>query len=221
MAAEANKCSYECETDDDCSVIQVDAPPDTTLKCNSLTKACEDPTKVCETQDNCVPSGSYWFMNCESDAECFEGEACVSWEGVGWCASLPTDDVCFLAGAPEPLPRLGAQGTIDVCVAHSWLCGEQGGKVECFPGCSEEEGCGSGNGDTCNLETGLCECETGAECAGKACIDGRCAQCATNQDCAVTAGATGADICVDGQCGCSGANKCPVVPFKGATAVCE
>ena len=214
VVTELNSCSYGCNSDDDCKVGN-----STAAKCNPETKKCETPDlgEPCETISNCVPFGSFWLITCADDDGCLPGEACVTWQGEGWCATPPEDGVCLTFGLPEALPHHGAQGDVEVCVDHSWYCGSN---KTCQPGCTAEYGCEPGEG-TCNVETALCECAASGECNTGTCeADHQCAECATHEDCAKKAGQTGLDVCVDGKCGCSGANKCPN-QFKNATAVCE
>jgi hypothetical protein len=205
-------CAYSCQTDDDCKVGQ-----DGSNKCDPTTKTCGYPPECAETID-CVPAKSFWLFNCESDADCIpDSEACVTFNGVGYCAEVPTDGQCFFGGVPEQQPHQGAQGTVEACIERTYVCNTGA----CVQGCLAF-GCDEGVGDTCNETTGLCECAQASECAKGVCgADHHCAECATSADCAPTAAQTGRDVCVDGKCGCSGANKCPASPFKAATAVCQ
>jgi hypothetical protein len=219
VVTELKACSDECLTDDDCSIVIPDNPPDTTYKCNVETKKCENPAEVCNIDADCVAFS--WFFECDDTFPCFgDDEACISWQGRGWCASKPDpEDGCLTGGAPEVLPLLGGTGTAEVCVDRAWICGAKG---KCETGCAEGLGCGDGKGSTCNETTHRCECASGTECASGVCgQDGSCAECSTDEHCAPKAAQTGHDVCVDGVCGCSGPNECPNVPFKNATTVCE
>ncbi len=208
VAEELKTCSWVCQSDDDCK-----AGADTSNKCDPVAKVCARPA-VCEDNLDCVTSA---FMGaCESDEGCFDGTACVAWDGDGQCAWLPFDGACDPGSELEALPRMGAAGTIDVCVDRSSACMDG----QCVPGCAAV-GCAPGNGDTCNEETGLCECEQGTECNSGICnTDKTCAQCSTDEQCAASAAQTGLDICVNGSCGCSAASVCPN-PFASATKACN
>ena len=96
---ELKACSYDCQVDADCEIIVPDEPPLTEVKCNQETKKCELPP-TCSAKNDCVPDGSFWFFNCEDDTACFEGEVCVTWQGVGWCALKPEQGVCTFLGQP-------------------------------------------------------------------------------------------------------------------------
>jgi hypothetical protein len=209
-AAVAKRCANECEIDGDCAI-----GIDETLKCNQATKRCEDPLLACSSVDDCRPWANEWRTSCATSADCFAGfEACVDWQGKGYCAALNLDG-CF-PGEPTMLPEHGAvtPTNVEVCVAPS-AC--KGGS--CTLACDHafSAGCAdAGDGDTCSLVTHLCECEAGTECSSGICGgDSLCQQCVTAQDCPA-----GTDACVNGKCGCSAAAVCPDLTAAG-TPVCE
>jgi hypothetical protein len=93
----------------------------------------------------------------------------------------------------------------------------------CQPGCNDTSagGCIPGFGDTCNKDTGKCDCSQGTECnSGKCGKDAQCVQCVTDDDCAPLA-AYGQDKCMGGSCGCSAAGVCPDQGFANATVACQ
>jgi hypothetical protein len=213
-AASAPKCSYACEIEADCQLA--DAAP---LQCDEVTKRCVDPRQVCDADVDCVPYLSNWGSACVADTECFEGsELCVEWQGAGVCASLVdvnNPEFPCVFGVADSLPRFGAEGDADVCVAPDPRCFDG----QCAPGCGDflSGGCGIGTGDTCSETTGLCECSQGTECDTGVCgTDGHCA-CVDSEDCTVP----GRDVCQNGICVCGSADSCPDQGFSNATAVCE
>lgn len=207
------QCSYGCEDDDDCQFT--DAPP--THSCDPETKTCLQ----CKTDAACLPVLSFWLTECADDTGCPETDACVAWQGKGYCAykadPQEPETSCLGFGGPKTLPRLGAQGEVMVCAAPDPRC-IQGA---CGPGCASDElsggGCGQGNGDTCSSITGLCECTLGTECtdSGVCGADGHCG-CANDDDCT----APGLDKCLDGVCVCASTDSCNA-GFTNATPVCE
>jgi hypothetical protein len=164
---------------------------------------------------------SDWVTPCDDDDGCFAGlEACVASGGKGFCASLPDPDLgCFIAGVAVTVPRFGSQGEVEVCGSPDPRCIDGG----CQPGCADPDkgGCDTGGGDTCSETTGLCECSGNDECASKLCVNSHCVQCATSAECETNSQSTGLDVCVNGKCGCSAADKCPDGGFESASAVCE
>jgi hypothetical protein len=204
------QCSYGCEDSDDCAFS--DAPP--THSCDPETKTCLQ----CKTDTACLPIMSFWVTECETDAACAEWDACIAWEGKGYCAfkADPEDAVASCAGygSPKTLARFGAQGEVMICAAADARCVDGA----CGSGCNDEMfgGCGAGKGDTCSLATGQCECTNGSECDSGVCgPDHRCG-CETDDDCTIP----GRDKCAAGVCVCGSVDSCPS-PFVGATPVCE
>jgi hypothetical protein len=219
-AVAALSCDYQCVNDGDC---EIPGPfTDTSHKCNQVTKRCENPDEICSADSDCLAFASEWSVSCADDSGCTaDFEACVTSHGKGYCASLP--DLEFpefpcTRGAIIEVPRFGAQGVVNVCGSPDPRCFD--GK--CAAGCGDpDRGCGGGEGDTCNNDTGRCECATGDECASGACENQRCVGCVTSEQCAATAQFTGLDVCVNGRCGCSASQVCPDGGFESATAVCE
>jgi hypothetical protein len=209
-AAVAKSCANECEIDDDC-VRGVDE----TLKCNQANKRCEDPV-ACSTGADCVPNVNYWDLSppCATSDDCIpDAQACINWQGQGYCAYLELTG-CLLPGeAGTSLPEFAnANNQVTVCVVPA-VCTDT---KECKPGCEASE-CGAGAGNTCDTATHLCKCTLGTECASTVCgADGMCQECVTADDC----DGAGRDACVDGKCGCSAAAVCPDTTAAG-TPVCE
>jgi hypothetical protein len=214
----AKSCGDQCEVTDDCVV---DGALDQKV-CDPVAKRCVEPFKACEAHDECVPWASSFTKTCANQADCDDVfGVCVTWQGSGYCASEPFDEgFCFgrPGAAPSPLLQFGSPDPmmIEVCLSTEGRC-DAG---ECIVGCTALGGCeDSGDGDTCNEVTGLCECQAASECGGRACgADGHCVECATPADC--DAGATGLDVCVNGSCGCSSPASC-IDQTANATPVCE
>jgi hypothetical protein len=212
----AKQCHYQCEVDDDCKV-----GVDDTQKCNTTTHRCENPMNACQTNDDCIPFGNFLFFTCTSVADCFDGEACVSLHGQGWCATM--SDVDAGCGGPDPLvlDNVGSAGTSAVCLSNTARCNAG----SCIFGCADPEfgGCDSGTGATCNDVTGLCECAESTECTANgvsSCgTDSHCG-CAGPTDCSA-ADVPGQSTCVAGTCGCADATECPDPGFANAPPVCE
>ena len=217
-SAEARSCDYQCNTDDDCK-----KGIDATEKCDPTTKRCQDPNAVCAVDSDCLANVSQWTVSCLDDAGCFaDVEACVTSNGKGYCASLPDPnfpDFPCVTGVVLSVARFGTQGNVDVCGSPDPRC--FGGK--CAAGCSDPDqgGCNNGEGNVCNTNTGLCECDTNDDCASNLCDNRRCLDCATSDDCAASAASTGLDTCVNGKCSCSGSQVCLSGGYDSATPVCE
>ncbi|HVY32369.1 MAG TPA: hypothetical protein VHB79_37790 [Polyangiaceae bacterium] len=205
-------CANQCEMDDDCAVDGAAFQ----MICDPTSKRCVDPTvSACQTVDDCVANASFWsFFPCASNDEC-DGGKCIDWQGSGYCAYTPDPD-CLDGDLKITLGQFGLPDSpIEVCYTPSACVGGV-----CQFAC-ESLGCGAGAGDTCSPTTHECECTTGgAECSatGVCGADHHCTECKVDDDCA---GANlGLDKCVDGKCGCSGAEVCPD-PTANATPVCE
>jgi hypothetical protein len=215
-APQALACDHECAIDDDCVIL---GAVDSSHKCNPVTKRCEDPNEVCSADSDCLAFASDWTGPCTDDTNCDEFYACVSYNGKPYCA--PTSDADFgcIMGAPVTLPHVGAAGDIAVCGSEDPRCFD--GK--CAAGCGDsfKGGCNQGEGNVCNTDTGLCECDTTDDCATNLCENRHCLECSTDADCKKTSQYTGLDTCVNGKCGCSGSQVCLSGGFKNATPVCE
>jgi hypothetical protein len=216
-AAALALCGNECEMDADCNL-----GPDSPGACDQETKRCYDPSKVlCQDNADCVPPASFWTANCTSDSDCVfeDNQRCVELEGVGWCAPISGEGCTF--GGPTALPLFEIPtATVTVCAATWDRCRDGSCEFNCadpvFGGF-----CEAGNGNSCNEDTGLCECEVGAECnaTGICGADKHCTECATDQDC-IDKNAAGLDKCFAGRCGCGSAASCPD-NTQAATPVCE
>jgi hypothetical protein len=203
-------CAYQCTTDDDCLVNESDVG----FRCHPLRKRCERPEDVCQTAADCVVYASFWTDACTSDAECGT-RACIDAGGYGRCASKPNKTLgCLFPGtSPMTLPRFGEAGTVEICASAAGRCRDG----RCFLGCTGDQDCGKGHGDTCNTQSGICECASSSECGLSTCntTTHHC-ECVSNFSCTVP----GRDLCVEGKCGCSSTSVC-TSDFAGATPVCE
>lgn len=218
-APQALACDHECQTDDDC-VIPGEFE-DSSHKCNQATKRCEDPNAVCAVNEDCIPFASFLSSNCQSADNCDAGAACVLLHGQGWCAPLPDIETgCDQIGGEKlSFQNVGAAGSSEVCLEPSARCNAG----TCIRSCADpfSPGCGSGFGNVCNPETGLCECDTTDDCNNGLCVNRLCLECGTDEDCKSNVQFTGLDVCINGKCGCSGTPVCLSGGFKNAPAVCE
>jgi hypothetical protein len=205
----------ECSIDADCEAGGGE------YICNSASR-CEDPFLSCVDNDDCIPLTSDWTFPCESDSDCIEpDESCIEVFGSGRCA-LDDDPYPCEDSEPTPWPTFPAGGMVDVCEDRSGRCDNGTCRDSCvLAGCVS-----SSRGKVCNTTTGLCGCNTATpDCAG---IVGRplcnttthLCECGSDNDCGPVAGA---DICVNGRCGCSGTAACndEPNPHDNAEPVCD
>ena len=202
-------CSYHCTDSTQCG--QGSICNDAGLCVSALARPAS-----CNTDDECMPAGSFWGPPCTSDAGCSAGtQACVAAGGVGWCALL-ADSPCF-SGTATTVTKFGSSDQVSVCAVPG-VCQRHA----CATTCAVDDDClFLGAGPTCNTTTHFCGgCATDFDCfaAGVSHCDvptGTC-QCASNADCSAI---PGTDTCVNGTCGCSSASLCTAYP--DATVACE
>ena len=217
-------CAEACNTTQDCRIGNQDYG----FTCNPATHRCEKPGVVCQSSLECLPSASFWFLDCDSDADCFyfDDDACVSVAGVGKCARLAPGASSDASGCEPPtvdavtLPRFGAGGSVVVCADGRLRC-EHGA---CVGNCRSHADCSPArNGSVCDFSTGACRCVNDQDCGGLGVshcnvTTGRC-ECDGNGDCEEL---DGRDVCAEGQCACSSAAVCNAEPiFSGTDPVCE
>jgi hypothetical protein len=217
-------CAEACRTDQDCRVGEQDAG----YVCNAATWRCEKPGTSCQSALECLPSASFWFLDCEADTDCFyfADDACVSVAGMGKCARLAPGGSVEASGCEPPtadavtLPRFGGGDSVVVCADAGKRC-EQGA---CVGSCRSQHECSPArNGSICDLATGGCRCQSDLDCGGlgvSRCnvASGQC-ECARDSDCEEV---PGRDVCVEGQCACSSVAACKGEPsFSGTVLVCE
>jgi hypothetical protein len=211
----ALSCGNECEVTADCQGVDAESR----AICNQETKRCEDPFGSCQVDADCLASASTWVHRCQSDADCGDDgtQTCVDFAGTGFCATLPDAGDCGFFDV-KTMPRKGADGNVDVCADTYGRCFD--GK--CDLGCDDPlffgSLCdGSGNGDTCDENSGRCTCVANEECASNVCgANSLCVECATTEHCT----SKGLDTCVLGKCGCGSAASCPDNTQAGIP-VCE
>jgi hypothetical protein len=214
---ELQVCSYECVADEDC-----DSPGILKYVCDPKTKRCLAPELACTGHRDCVAFASNWSIACENEDACpSEADICVDAGGYGRCARA------FAEETPCPLPdQLSVTRTRFGTIEDVLVCGRTNGRCSdgaCILGCEGPSDCGTGNGDTCDVESGLCTCLADNECTGgfvSHCNPRtqRCDECASDFDCFLD---PSRDECVGGRCGCSSADVCSDVIFPAATPVCE
>jgi hypothetical protein len=211
----AKQCGYACEDQTDCMATEF------SFTCHPTQKQCVE----CVADADCYPMLSFWFSTCTGDQDCAEfGELCVDANGEGWCAPPPDSEGggCIF-GEPSNLPKFAAAGNVEVCVYLNGSCSDG----RCEPGCEHPQfgGCEAGQGNTCDPVSGLCTCANSDECTANGVsvcnpTTSLC-ECFNDDDCAETSAQTGHGVCVNGKCGCAGADTCVDSPFAGATVVCE
>jgi hypothetical protein len=213
----AKSCGDQCEVSDDCII----ADSVEQKVCDPVAKRCVEPFHACEAHDDCLPWASSFTKTCANQADCDDvSGVCVAWNGTGYCAAQPFEGTCIgrPGAAATKLLQFGTPdpSMVDVCLSTEGRCNAG----ECIVSCTAVGGCeGSGDGDQCNEDTGLCECQTADECGGRECgADNHCVECVTGADC--DAQATGLDTCVNGSCGCSSPDSC-IDQTANATPVCE
>jgi hypothetical protein len=211
----AGTCAYQCDDPYDCTV------PYREFVCNMTRMRCEDPLIVCDDNADCIPATSLWFTPCSNDTGCLAGRSCVAVLDGGRCALNATGGTTCGAGTePVAWQRFGAVGTVVVCQDSSGRCD----RGVCRDNCSIEGCTASDRGSVCNATSGLCGCNAHSDCTGLPGVSvcnttSHLCECANDDDCDSR---NDADICVDGRCGCSGAEVCEDSnPHYMATPVCE
>jgi hypothetical protein len=167
------------------------------------------------------------LLDCASDTDCFyfPDDVCVNVAGLGKCARLAPHPDDSASGCQEPspravqLPRLVGGQTVVVCANTSQRC-EQG---QCVPTCETDAACTPAkNGSICD-EGGACRCVKDDDCGGPGVsrcnvATGSC-ECTRDTDCNDL---LGADVCVNGRCGCSSVTVCSgQALFDATTLTCE
>lgn len=203
------QCIYECEIDADCSPIEGGK---TRSVCNLERHRCEDPYTTCEIDADCLAFASTWLY-CAGDGNCETYEACVDFEGQGFCALRNLDGCGNLTSLS--MPRFGIEGNVTVCVDDYGVCLDGVCDVDCHDPLIEGLAC---------IGKGLCrdgvecECQSDDECKSNKCgDDGKCVECLTSDDCF----GQNINACVDGKCGCDSVDVCGPNRTKAATFVCE
>lgn len=225
LSDELASCGERCKTSQDCRI----GVSSQGFECNPVTQRCETLGLPCRAAVECLPAASLWFLACDSDQDCFyfDDEACVSVAGVGRCARRAPGGTAESSGCLEPTPdgvrlaRFGSPGeSVLVCADASRRC-ERGA---CVPGCRSDPECTPArNGSSCHVPSGACRCAKDEDCGGAGVSrcntgTGSC-ECASDRDCQDVAGA---DVCVEGRCGCSSVAACAGERlFSGTELVCE
>jgi len=215
----ANACALGCDSEDDCASTSADV-----RRCVLDIGRCVE----CVSHEDCIPVASAWVTTCVEDDGCFValGEVCVDVGGTGRCAPAYDSGLgCLFPGeVPITLPKFAVAETVQVCGKDTGRC--EGNR--CFTGCADDPnycttGLNVGYGDSCDVASGRCTCESDSECTHgpERCnpTTNRCDECGDAGDCA--GAGEGKDVCVDGRCGCSSASVCGSTTFPAATPLCE
>jgi hypothetical protein len=213
-AAAARMCVERCEDDDDCRVGDA---ANSGFVCRS--NRCVSTQLHCTTSDaECIPGASNWTVACPAGTCPGPILICIDiGGGVGRCAIPEGSAACAAQKAVFPMPRFGDGGMVNVCGDNTKRCDTA--TKTCRAGCNVDNDCPPGSG--CNTTTHLCGCRNDTQCTGRpgvsACNEdtGLC-ECTQHSDCDAVEG----DVCVNGQCGCSGISACSKF-FDGTTETCE
>jgi hypothetical protein len=213
-AAAARMCVERCEDDDDCRVGDA---ANSGFVCRS--NRCVSTQLHCTTSDaECIPGASNWTVACPAGTCPGPILTCIDiGGGVGRCAIPEGSAACAAQKAVFPMPRFGDGGMVNVCGDNTKRCDTA--TKTCRAGCNVDNDCPPGSG--CNTTTHLCGCRNDTQCTGRpgvsACNEdtGLC-ECTQHSDCDAVEG----DVCVNGQCGCSGISACSKF-FDGTTETCE
>ncbi|MBL9102529.1 MAG: hypothetical protein JNL82_16325 [Myxococcales bacterium] len=209
-------CEERCMVDADCAFEGENSG--TTCKDN---RCVEDP---CVGGNDCLfVGGIARNKKCAAQADC-EFSVCVdAGDGVGRCASTPDEVPCdILDGeAKEAMyPPIEGGAPVTVCTFPEYMC-TQGA---CFNPCETDDDCFFKHEPTCDVSTGLCRCNSDAECQSipefqmPVCYSGKCG-CGSDVDCE---GRDNVDRCYEGVCGCSSKAACTTEPlYDGTMYVCE
>jgi hypothetical protein len=188
------------------------------LYCDPVTLSCVE----CRQPSDCPASAPGCYEGscgqCGVAADCPGSEACVnqSCSCAADSACPASTPVCIVdAGGP---PMCGCAGNSS-CPGKDQVCDpSRGPGGACVISCAEDAGvclADTGTGQSfCDTQSGLCvECLTAAQCTqsdAPICLQGQCAECATDQDCAPDAGTPYCLVSQGGLCvQCTSAAQCP------------
>ncbi|MFN7131869.1 MAG: hypothetical protein ACK4N5_07295, partial [Myxococcales bacterium] len=219
----------ECKQDSDCA-----ARPN--KKCDTQKKVCVG----CRNDFDCNPDGSVkcspntntCIVSCTSDAQCAAVAGLPKCNtNAGLCVACLSDSHC--SGATPNCDTLNNTCVVCVndgdCFGSTPACKEKRACVGCTQNihcggdqlcdtaanrcveCRQDSDC---RGGFCSTAQKCVQCRTGADCTGadKACVQGVCKQCGTDNDCAASADRkkcqTASNVCV----ACLGDADCAVYP---------
>lgn len=201
-------CVHQCQSDADCLVGGMDQG----YVC--VDSYCTGESSGCSDDNYCVAFLSGWTQGTPCSpggGECDAAmQVCLDLgpDGVR-CAVAPSQFITCDQLQMDEIPMTDADGNpAIVCGRSEAACHPDG---YCHLPCAGDQDCLSASYPICNVQTGLCECGTDADCQTigqeqfSACNGGLCG-CGEDQQC-VDAG-TG-DVCTQaGFCGCSADAAC-------------
>lgn len=208
-------CEERCMVDADCAYDG----DQTGVSCKD-NRCVEDP---CVGDNDCLFNGFLSLKKCAAQADC-EFSVCVdAGDGVGRCAFTPDEEPCDILSkdAQEAMyPPIEGGAPVIVCILPEYGCKDGA----CFNPCENDDDCFFTSEPTCDVNTGLCICNSDADCQSvpefqtPVCIAGNCG-CGSDVDCA---GKDDVDRCYEGTCGCSSKAACTTTPrYDGTMYVCE
>lgn len=208
-------CEERCMVDADCAFEGYQ----TGASCKD-NRCVQDP---CMGDNDCLVNGFLNLKKCATQADC-GGDLCVDiGDGVGRCASNPAEVPCDILSedAQEAMyPPIEGGAPVTVCTFPEYGCKDGA----CFDPCETDDDCPFTHEPTCDVNTGLCMCNSDADCQSvpefqrPVCIAGQCG-CGGDADCA---GKDNVDRCYEGTCGCSSKAACTTTPlYDGTIFVCE
>jgi hypothetical protein len=212
-------CVHQCMSDTDCWQMGYEVG----LSCvDSLCTPDTPYPPLCTDDQGCIAWHSVWTTACTAGGgECEPfGRVCLD---IGFCGILPSVTPCAELWMEE-LQTTDIDGNpVVVCWEPDATCLDDG---LCFVPCESDGEClDNPSHSTCNLETGICQCGSDADCAinqppRSVCNAGTCG-CGEDQHC--IDGNIG-DVCMsNGQCGCSNDMACDGISnyFDGGALVCR
>lgn len=183
-------------------------------------RCVEDP---CVVDNDCLIGGFLRLQKCASHADCGFDVCVDAGDGVGRCASAPDNVPCDILSedAQEAMfPPIEGGAPVTVCIFPEYACKDGA----CFDPCEIDDDCPFKFEPTCDVNTGLCVCNSDADCQSvpefqmPVCLAGKCG-CGSDADCA---GQHNVDRCYEGTCGCSSEATCTSIPhYDNTVFVCE
>jgi hypothetical protein len=201
-------CEERCMVDADCAILG----DNTDLSCKD-NRCVVDP---CIVDNDCLFNPFGPFGECAAQADCELGVCIDAGDGVGRCASTLDEELC---DDQAMYPPIEGGAPVTVCIFTGLVCKDGA----CFDPCEKDDDCAFGLEPTCDVNTGLCICNSDAECQSEpdrhtpVCIAGKCG-CGGDADCA---GKENVDRCFEGTCGCSSKAVCTITLYDGTVPVCE
>lgn len=173
-------CQHTCSADEDCLAAGLDIG----LICTDSQCLPAEPPDLCESDEECIPLFSGWVTPCTmGGGECAATmQVCIDLgDGTGACATAPSEFVTcdLLMQAEVEQTNLDDGMPVTVCANTSATCHEEG---YCYVPCVDDTTCGA---LVCNVDTGVCECDSDDDCGEGTCDAGVCTVpgCTSDEEC--------------------------------------